>query len=333
MTGFTFRHSLWLWLLLALPLLGFWRAWLLTHRRRALTFPPAVHLEGLAGRSAWYPWVSPALALVALLGLIAALARPVVASSRTQVNSEGVAILLVLDISGSMLAEDFQPSNRIDMAKVVVSDFIEKRPDDRIGLLTFAALPFLRCPLTSDHKILLGTVGTLRAVGRSDIDGTAIGDALVTAGKRLLGAPEKSKVMVLLTDGENNRGQFDPVQASELLAGKGIRVYTVGIGREGVVPYPTVDAAGHKGYQYVRIGYNAKNLEAIASSTKGVYYNASDAKGLQRVFDEIDRLERTKVTTTGYVHYRELFLWPLGLGLLLLGLEALWRAGPGRTLP
>jgi len=257
----------------------------------------------------------------------------VVATSKTRVSSEGVAVLLVLDISGSMLAEDFQPSNRIDMAKVVVADFIEKRGEDRIGLLSFAALPFLRCPLTSDHRILLEVVRSLEAVGRSEIDGTAIGDALVTAGKRLLGAPEKSKVLVLLTDGENNRGQFDPVKAAELLASHGIRVYAVGIGREGVVPYPVVDQNGRKSYQFVRIGYNAQSLEDIATATQGVYFNASDAEGLEKALGEIDRLERTKITSTGYVHYRELFLWPLGLGLLLLGLEGLWRAGPGRALP
>lgn len=333
MGGFSFRYPLWLALLALLPLLGFFRYWLLKNRRRALLYPPAAHLEGLAGRSAWYPWVSPALGLMALAGLIFALARPVAATAKTKVDSEGVAILLVLDISGSMLAEDFQPSNRMDMARLVVSDFVEKRPEDRIGLLTFAALPFLRCPLTSDHHMLQEIVGTLRTVGKSEIDGTAIGDALVTAGKRLLGAPEKSKVLVLLTDGENNRGQFDPTQAAELLAGHHIRVYAVGIGREGVVPYPVFDPSGKKSYQYVRMGYNEKSLQTIASATEGVYFNATDAEGLQRVFSEIDRLERTKVSSTAFVHYRELFLWPLGIGLLLLLLEALWRSGPGRTLP
>ncbi len=333
MAGFSFYLPLWLWALLALPLLGIWRARLLTARRRALRFPPALQLEGLAGRNAWYPWVSPALALAALAALVLALARPVVATAKTRVSSEGVAILLVLDISGSMLAEDFQPSNRMDIARRVVADFIKRRPDDRMGLLTFSALPFLRCPLTSDHKVLLDIVGALKAVGRQEIDGTAIGDALVTAGKRLLSAPEKSRVIVLLTDGENNRGQFDPVQAAELLASHQVKVYAVGIGGKGVVPYPVYGDNGRKTYQFVHIGYGEETLKAIAGATDGVYYNATDAQGLTKVFADIDRLERTKITAAGYVRHRELFLFPLGAGLLLLCLEAAWRSGPGRSLP
>jgi Ca-activated chloride channel family protein len=331
--GFSFRSPLWLWALLFVPLLAVWRWRLLSTRRRAIAFPLAAQIEALFGRATWYPWVSPALALGAMAFLTFALARPVVATARTTVRSEGVATLLVLDISGSMLAEDFQPSNRIDMAKLVVSDFIKKRPDDRIGLLSFAAMPFLRCPLTLDHKTLLDIVAALKPVGRQDIDGTAIGDALVTAGKRLLTAPEKSRVIVLLTDGDNNRGQFDPIQAAELLGAHKIKVYAVGIGSKGLVPYPIYGEGGTKSYQMVHIGFGEETLRAIAKATDGVYYNATDARGLTQVFADIDRLEKTKVESQGYVRYRELFLWPLAMGVALLSMEALWRSGPGRTLP
>ena len=331
--GFTLRSPIWLWALLLVPLLAVWRWRLLGSRRRAISFPLAAQLEVLSGRSAWYPWISPSLALGAMACMIVALARPVVATARTTIRSEGVATLIVLDISGSMLAEDFQPSNRIDMAKLVVSDFIKKRQDDRIGLLSFAAMPFLRCPLTLDHKTLLDIVAAIKPVGRQDIDGTAIGDALVTAGKRLLTAPEKSRVIVLLTDGENNRGQFDPVQAAELLGAHKIKVYAVGIGSKGLVPYPVYDENGRKTYQMVHIGFGEETLKAIAKATDGVYYNATDAQGLTRVFADIDRLERTKIESQGYVRYRELFLWPLAICVVLFSLEALWRSGPGRTLP
>jgi Ca-activated chloride channel family protein len=194
-------------------------------------------------------------------------------------------------------------------------------------------MPFLRCPLTLDHKTLRSIVEEVKAVNRAEIDGTAIGDALVAAGKRLLSAPEKSRVVILLTDGENNRGQFDPLQAAQLLAAHKIRVDVVGIGSTGVVPYPILDQSGRKSYQFVHIGFNEPALKAIAQTTDGVYYNASDTSGLQRVFDAIDHLERSKIASPTYVRYRELFVIPLGLAFLLLSAEALWRMAPGRRLP
>jgi Ca-activated chloride channel family protein len=333
MTDFTFRQPVWLWLLALVPFLVAWQAWTIKHRRRAVPYPPAPVLEGLGGRSAYLPWISLSLITLSLSGMIIALARPAERSARTSVTTEGVAIMVVLDISGSMIAEDFKPDNRIDVARSVLADFIRKRPGDRLGLITFSAMPFLRCPLTSDHKTLLDIVQSVGAVNRSDIDGTAIGDALVAAGKRLLSAPEKSRVIILLTDGENNRGQFDPMQAAQLLAAHRIRVDAVGIGSTGVVPYPVMDEHGRKAYQFVHIGFNEAALQAIAKATDGVYYNASDARGLEKVFDAIDVLERSKITSTAYVRYKDYFLYPLGIALLLLALEALWRMGPGRTLP
>lgn len=333
MSDLVFRHPGWLWCLLLVPLLAAHRAWLLRRRQRAIPFPPAGALEGLGGRNAWFPWIGPGLLLGALAGMVLALARPAVRTARTTVMSEGVAIMMVLDISGSMIAEDFKPNNRIDVARSVLSDFVKKRPDDRLGLITFAAMPFLRCPLTLDHKTLRSIVEEVKAVNRPEIDGTAIGDALVAAGKRLLSAPEKSRVVILLTDGENNRGQFDPLQAAQLLAAHKIRVDVVGIGSSGVVPYPILGQNGRKTYQFVHIGFNEPVLKAIAKDTDGVYYNASDSGGLQKVFDAIDRLERSKISSPTYVKYRELFMAPLALAFLLLCLETLWRLGPGRRLP
>jgi Ca-activated chloride channel family protein len=333
MTGFVFRQPLWLWLLCLLPALTALRAWRLRRARRAVAYPAASLLEVLAGRNLWFPWISTGLWLFAFAGMVVALARPAARTSRTNVTTEGVAIMLVLDISGSMVAEDFKPNNRIDVARTVLADFVNRRPDDRLGLITFAAMPFLRCPLTSDHRVLQSIVSDLKPVGRQEIDGTAIGDALVAAGKRLLSAPEKSRVVILLTDGENNRGQFDPLQASQLLASHKIRVDVVGIGSTGVVPYPVVDASGGRSYQYVHIGFNEATLRAIARTTDGVYYNATDSKGLERVFGAIDRLERSKVSSMAYVRYRDFFLWPLGWAFLCMTVASLWRLGAGRALP
>jgi Ca-activated chloride channel family protein len=333
MSAFLFRNPGWLWLLLLLPLLVAYRRYLLRHRRRALPYPPAAALEALAGRNLFYPWISEGLLLAGAAALVLALARPAVKSARTTVATEGVAILLCLDVSGSMVAEDFQPNNRIDVAKTVVADFVKRRPDDRIGLVSFAAMPFLRCPLTRDHRTLLEVVRSLTAVTRSEIDGTAIGDALIASGKRLLKAPEKSRIVILLTDGENNRGQFDPLQAAELLKAHHIRVYAVGIGSSGVVPYPVTGENGKKTYQYVRIGFNEQVLQALARATDGVYFNASGGKALEKVFDSIDRLERTRILSAGYVSFRELFPYPLGAAVFLLSAEALWSLTRGRRLP
>jgi len=273
------------------------------------------------------------LLLLAFIGAVGALARPAALLHRTTTTHQGVAILLCVDISGSMIAEDFQPNNRIDVAKTVIADFVGKRSDDRIGLITFAAMPFLRCPLTSDHSTLLKIVRSIKAVDNPEIDGTAIGDALVASGKRLLDAPEKSRVVILLTDGENNRGQFDPMQAAKILASHKMRVDVVGIGSKGVVPYPIIGNNGEKVYQYVKMGFNEDSLKSLASMTKGVYYNATDASGLERVFDAINRLEKSKVLSHGYVTYEDYYPWPLAFALICLLLETIWRIGLGRVFP
>jgi Ca-activated chloride channel family protein len=333
MNAFVFREPGWLFALTLLPLLVAYR-WMLTARwRRALPFPAAAQLESAGGRNPFFPWIPIILLTTAAAAMVLALARPALRHQETSVSTEGVAILICMDISGSMQAEDFQPHNRIDVAKTVIADFVRKRPSDRIGLVSFAAVPFLRCPLTLDHRTLLTLVSELQTVGRSDLDGTAIGDALVAAGKRLLSAQEKSRVVILLTDGENNRGQFDPLQAAHILAGHKMRVDVVGIGSSGVVPYPVVGEDGRKAYQYVRIGFNEESLGAIAKETDGVYYNATDAHGLERVFEAIDKLERSRTESKGFVSFSELFLYPLGLALLCLVGHSLWVSGPGRSLP
>lgn len=333
MSEFTFREPMWLWVLALLPAAIAYRWWLFRSAARAIPFPPAGLLEGLSRRNSFFPWIGAGLLAASFAGMVLALARPALRSTRAPVTTEGVAIMVCFDISGSMRAEDFKPNNRLDVARTVLADFVRKRQDDRMGLISFAAMPFLRCPLTSDHKTLLTIVEQLKAVDRPEIDGTAIGDALVVAGKRLLQAPEKSKVVILLTDGENNRGQFDPIQAAQLLQSHKMRVDVVGIGSKGVVPYPVIGERGRKTYQFVHIGFNEDSLKDIAQTTEGVYFNATDTSGLERVFDAIDRLERSRIVSTGYVRYREFFLFPLGFSVLCLLAQTFWRVGPGRVLP
>ncbi len=333
MTALGFGFPFWLILLILVPMLAAWRWWLLKKGSRALPYPTAPILTGHSGRGRWYPWVAPVLSLAALAALILALARPYRTLGRTEVTTEGVAIMICMDISGSMRAEDFQPSNRMDVARGVVADFIKLRTEDRLGLVTFAGIPLLRCPLTRDHETLLEIVQSMKTVSRTELDGTAIGDALVGAGKRLIHAPETSKVVILVTDGDNNRGQIDPIQAAELLGLQPIRVHVVGIGSTGPVPYPIPGPSGKVSYQYVKIGFDEEALERIAGKADGVYYNAIDAEGLERVFSAIDELERSKVVSEGYVKREELFLFPLWIGSLFLVFLYLWRYGPGRSLP
>jgi len=328
-----FGSPYWLFLLLAVPPLALWRWWLIRKGARAVPLPTAPILIGHSGRGVWFPWVPPVLGLMVLTAFILALARPYQTLGRTEVTTEGVAIMICMDISGSMRAEDFQPSNRMDVARSVVADFVRRRGEDRLGLVTFAGVPFLRCPLTRDRETLLTLVRGMETVMRSELDGTAIGDALVSAGKRLIHAPEVSKVVILVTDGDNNRGRIDPLQAADLLAAQPVRVHVVGIGSTGPVPYPIPGPGGKVSYQFVQIGFNEEVLRSIAARADGVYYNATDAEGLQRVFAAIDELERSKVVSEGYVTRRELFPLPLGGGVLLLTLLFLWRYGAGRSLP
>ena len=333
MSEISFLQPVWLWCLAAVPALAIWRYWLLKRGVRALKYPPSHLVLSLVRKARIYPLVGPALTLLALAAMLLTLARPVKTLGRSQVTTEGIAIMLCMDVSGSMLAEDFQPSNRIDVARSVVGDFVKKRREDRLGLVSFAAIPMLRCPLTTDHETLLKSVGALRTVTRSEIDGTAIGDALISSGKRLLKAQESSKIIILLTDGENNRGQIDPLEASGILAEQKMRVYAVGIGSSGPVPYPVPDGSGKIDYQFVRIGFNEEALKSIAETTKGAYFNATDANGLEKVFESIDALEKSKVTSSGYTRREELFMLPLSLSLFSMFCLVLWRFGPGRTMP
>ncbi|MDY5241999.1 MAG: VWA domain-containing protein, partial [Alistipes senegalensis] len=257
-----------------------------------------------------------ALRAAAFALLVVALARPQDVEQNVRTNTEGIDIMLAIDVSGSMLARDFKP-DRITAAKEVAGSFIADRYGDRIGLVAFAGEAFTQSPLTTDQS----TLQTLLARIRSGLieDGTAIGNGLATAINRLRESEAKSKVIILLTDGVNNRGEIAPLTAAEIAKAQGIRVYTIGVGTEGMAPYPAIDMFGNITFVNQKVEIDEKTLTAISDMTGGKYFRATDKAKLKAIYDEINQLEKSKVEVTEHVSYHELYLaWVLAaLGLLL----------------
>lgn len=255
------------------------------------------------------------LRMAAFALLIVALARPQSAEHNTRTSAEGIDIMLALDVSGSMLARDFTP-DRLEAAKEVAGSFISDRYGDRIGLVVFAGEAFTQSPLTSDQSTLLTLLGRVRS-GLIE-DGTAIGNGLATAINRLRESDAKSKVIILLTDGVNNQGQIAPMTAAEIAKAQGIRVYTIGVGTEGMAPYPAIDMFGNLTFVNQKVEIDEKVLKAISDMTGGRYFRATDKEKLKAVYDEINQLEKSKIEVMEHISYHELFLtWALAaLGLL-----------------
>lgn len=271
-----------------------------------------------------------AFRLGALTLLVFALARPQSVETSSLNNTEGIDIVLALDISGSMLARDFQP-DRFQAAKELSSRFISNRPTDRIGLVVFAGEAFTQSPLTGDHTSL---INLLQSVQMGFIeDGTAIGNGLATAVNRLKESDAKSKVIVLLTDGVNNAGQIDPATAASIAKEFGIRVYTVGVGSEGYAPFPAYDAWGNMVFQQAKVEIDEVLMRKIASDTDGQYFRATDNSSLDQVYQEINRLEKSKVEIENTTRTREVYhiflLWALGL----IGLEMVARYFVFKQIP
>jgi Ca-activated chloride channel family protein len=262
-----------------------------------------------------------------LASMIVALSRPRSGAHAEDVTSEGINIVLAIDLSSSMLAQDFQPQNRLEVAKDVVKRFINARTSDRIGVVAFAAEALTQVPLTTDYPVVTGAVDNL-AAGQLE-DGTAIGTAIATAANRLRDAPGRSRVMILLTDGENNRGSIDPRTAAKAAAVFGIKIYTIGVGTEGMAPVPVGRGLFGLRYENRLVRIDEPLLIDIAKTTGGRYYRARDAAALQRIYSEINQLEREPVRTRSYVRYTELFHWPLYLAALMLVAELLLAARRG----
>jgi Ca-activated chloride channel family protein len=318
---FRFDSPWYLILLLLLPLLALWPLWL--HRARPATLRYAnVKLAAKSARS-WRVALRPVLPLLRLFIIalvIIALARPQTGQAREIINGEGVDIALALDISGSMASLDFEPENRLEAAKRVISDFVQERPYDQIGLVVFASNAFNQSPPTVDRQVLLRLLNRTQLATNLGIDdGTAIGMGLANAGNMLKDSDAKSKVVILLTDGVNNAGQIDPLTAAEAARSLGIKVYTIGMGRPGQVPVPTTDIFGRQQIVYQESAVDEATLQQIAEITGGRYFRAVDTAELAQIYDEINTLEQSQIEIESYTRYRELAPWLLApaLGLLL----------------
>ena len=326
----TFLHPQYFWfLLLLIPLIG-WYIW------KQKTMNASSQISSFRGfsdirksKKIYFRHLPFVLRLLALAVLITAIARPQSFNKLRKSSTEGIDIMISLDISTSMLAMDFKP-NRMEAAKEVAIDFIKGRPTDKIGLVIFAAESFTQCPLTLDHSVLINLFSDVKT-GLLE-DGTAIGNGLATAVARLRNSDAKSKIIILLSDGENNRGEVQPLQAAEIAKEFNIRVYTIGVGTVGQAPYPVNTVFGQQ-TQMIPVKIDEAMLQEIADITGGQYFRATNEKKLAEIYKEIDQMEKTKTEVEEYTRTSEEFLPFAILAFLLLLMEILLRNTILRTLP
>ena len=262
------------------------------------------------------------LKLIGITALIIAIARPQSSTSWQDVTTEGIDIVIALDISGSMLAKDFEP-NRLEASKQVAMDFIAERPNDRMGLVVYSGESFTQCPITTDHAVLKNLFQDIK-YGMIE-DGTAIGLGLANAVTRIKDSEAKSKVIILLTDGENNAGAVPPLTAAEIAKSFGIRVYTIGVGTNGLAPFPVQSPFGGMTYQNIEVKIDEETLTAIANMTDGKYFRATDNKKLEEIYQEIDKMEKSKINVTEYRKKSEEFYPWLIVAIAIFSLEFILR--------
>ena len=311
-----------LWLLVAAPFLVAYYVWRSMQDGASILISTTDSLRTAPRTVRYYLRHLPAvLRIVALVLLIVALARPQSVEHETKTNTEGIDIVLAVDISGSMLARDFQP-DRLTAAKEVASQFVANRQGDRIGLVVFAGEAFTQTPLTTDQASLQTLLGRLRS-GVVE-DGTAIGNGLATALNRLRESDSKSKVVILLTDGVNNRGQIAPLTVADIAKEQNIKVYTIGVGRNGTAPYPVFDERGRELYTVdMKVEIDEKMLREIADKTGGEYFRATDKTSLERIYAQIDKMEKSKVEKVDITHVHEEYLLFVLVAIALLLMEFL----------
>jgi len=327
-----FAHPQALWLLLGIAGLGVLYFSGRIARTRALRFPSlsTARRANVSRRARWVH-VPAVLRLIVLALVVLGLARPQSGRREMEITSQGIDIVLALDISGSMKAEDFRPRNRLHVAKQVAEDFIRGRAGDRIGLVVFASTSFTQCPLTLDYDVVLNLLGNVD-FGAID-DGTAIGIAISNGVNRLKRSDAESKVLILLTDGRNNAGKIDPLTGAALAAAESVKVYTIGVGTDREAPYPVEDPIFGKRYVRIPASVDEESLRRIAAETGGEYFRATTPEMLATVFSRIDELEKSEIETSEYVEYDELearFTFP---ALVLLVAEVLLSRLWLRRLP
>lgn len=322
MMNSTFMHPHFLWLLLVIPIALFWHYFIKDQQEVALKMSTT---EGLSTQKSLLIKLRPFLYLLKLLALafiIIALARPRNTQKSNYTDStSGIDIVIATDVSGSMLATDFKP-NRLEAIKKVAETFVQKRINDRIGLVVYAGESYTRTPVTSDKAMLLNSLKEVQYNGMVLQDGTAIGIGLATAINRIKDSKTKSKIIILLTDGVNNVGSLDPISAAEIAKSYGIKVYTVGVGTNGMANFPVAkDANGTIIFQPQKVEIDEKLMQEIATITKGKYFRATNNQKLEVIYDEIDRLEKSKITENKFMMFDEQFRPWLLIGLFFLGLE------------
>ena len=319
MSSIEFASSYFLYGLIIIPLLIVWYIFLGRKHQAYVKFSDTGFFKGMP--KSWRIYARHILFVIdicALALLIIALARPQSSSKNQKINVEGIDIVLTIDLSSSMLAQDLKP-DRLEAAKDISAEFVKGRPEDRMGLVVFASETFTQVPLTTDHGMLLNMMKDMKC-GMLE-DGTAIGDGLASSVSRLKDSEAISKVVILLTDGDNNAGSIDPATAAEMAKLFGIRVYTIGVGTRGTAPYPVQTPFGGIQYQQIPVTINEPLLQQIADETGGKYYRATSNEKLEQIYDEIDQLERSKIEINEFTRVHEEFL-PfvlIGLALLLLG--------------
>jgi Ca-activated chloride channel homolog len=329
-----FLHPEWFWALTVLPAIILWRG-----RRgpvAAIEYPDISLARDVARRTRnRIGWVRLFLPILAAALMIVALARPQRTHGRTEITAHGIDIVLGLDVSGSMQSLDFSLDNhrvnRIAVVKAVVSKFIDERPNDRIGLIAFAAAPYIVSPLTLDHDWLLQNLERVN-VGIGD-DGTAIGSAIAAAVNHLRITAAKSKVVILLTDGVNNSGKISPLAAAEAARALGVKVYTIGVGARGKAPIPVRDEAGKVHVILADVDVDEKTLQAVAAETGALFYRATDTDSLKKIYEQINGYETSAQTVQKFEYVEELYRWALLPSLALLGLAILLQHTWFRRLP
>lgn len=330
LTNVTFAYSWVIYFLLIIPVLILWYLWQGRKKQSSIAYSSVKIFDKVPSTTRvklrHLPFI---LRMIALGFLIIALARPQNFTAGQNVNAEGIDISMVLDISGSMLAEDFKP-NRLEAAKNVIDNFVQARTTDRIGLVIFSREAFTQCPLTIDYSVLRNLLSDIKT-GMIE-DGTAIGNGIANGINRLKDSDAESKVLILLTDGVNNAGEVDPISAAEIAATFGIRIYTIGVGTRGEAPYPVQTPFGTR-YQMMPVEIDEAILKKIAELTGGEYFRATNNRALQDIYTRIDKMEKTKIEITSFRNAKELFAPWLLAGFILLLLELLASKTILRKLP
>ncbi|PKD44744.1 vWA domain-containing protein [Rhodohalobacter barkolensis] len=305
------------WLLLLIPLFIGYRFWMTFKKREAtLTFSSLDKLKGVsAGYKTWLTWVTPLLQIAAFTLFITALARPQLQNTTVEQYAEGIDIVISLDISSSMMAEDIKP-NRLIASKELAASFIDKRISDRIGINVFARESFTVVPPTLDYNLVKNMLETVD-LGMVR-DGTAIGMGIATAINRLRESEAESKVIILLTDGMNNAGEIDPITAGDIAASYDIRIYSIGIGSRGTAPYPVDDPIFGRRYQNVQVNIDEEMLTQISTQTGGKYWRATDTQEYEEIYEEIDQLEQSEIEEVIYVDYEDQYFFYLLGGIFLV---------------